>query len=235
MRITAELIFPKYSSANPKTVNKPWISLYSLLRSEAVSLIVIDSTTALVPSIEIQGRLGASYYQQQERIMTQGLRKLSAALKRSKTAILLTSQLRHRTGITHSQDQASTAGLTLKLHAALRLELREPEKVLENGVYRGTRIKIRVNKNKFVPTFPTIELELLYNQGIRGIGEIFDLASLHGIIYPKNSALFFRNQVLGQDRASSLNRLQKNSPLVKEIEQALRQRLLPPIPLVERK
>ena len=188
----------------------------SLLRSGAVSLIVIDSTTALVPSIEIQGRLGASYYQQQERIMTQGLRKLSAALKRSKTAILLTSQLRHRMGITHSQDQASTAGLALKLHAALRLELREPEKMLENGVYRGTHIKIRVNKNKFVPTFPTIELELLYNQGIRGIGEIFDLASLHGIIYPKNSALFFRNQVLGQDRASSLNRLQKNSPLVKK-------------------
>jgi recombination protein RecA len=207
----------------------------SLLRSAAVSLIVIDSVTALAPNVEIEGKLGKSYFQQQEQIMTQGLRKLSTALKQSGTAILLTNQLRHRKGITHNQEQNSTAGLTLKLHAALRLELRVPIKMLENGAFRGTRIQIRVHKNKFVPTFPTIELELLYNQGIRRIGDIFDLATQYRLIQQKGSSLYFRDLEVGQDRKSSLELLRNNNHLVIEIEQALRQRLLPPIPLVERK
>jgi recombination protein RecA len=205
----------------------------SLVNSQAIALVVIDSTTALAPSAEVQGKLGTSYYQQQEQIMSQGLRKLSVALKRSETAVLLTNQLRHRTGIIHSQDQASTAGLTLKLHAAIRLELREPANVVQNGVFRGTHVQIRVNKNKFVPTFPTIELELLYNQGIRRIGDIFDLASQHGFIYRQDTAYFYRDLPLGQDREGILQKLLENDHLVLEIEQALRQRLLPPIPLVE--
>lgn len=206
----------------------------SLVNSRAIALVVIDSTTALAPRAEVQGKLGRSYYQQQEQIMSQGLRKLSVALKQSETAVLLTSQLRHRTGIVHSQDQTSTAGLTLKLHAAIRLELRDPAKILHNGVFSGTHVQIRVNKNKFVPTFPTIELELLYNQSIRRIGEIFDLASQHDFIYQKNRAFFYMDLPLGQDREGSLQRLLNDDHLVMDIEKALRQRLLPPIPLVER-
>jgi recombination protein RecA len=219
----------------PKNSEQALDIALSLLQSGAVALIVIDSVTALAPRDEIQGKLGISYYQQQERILTQGLRKLSSALKQSETAILLTNQLRHRKGITHHQTQTSTAGLTLKLHAALRFELQNPEKIFDHGVYRGTRIQIRVQKNKFVPTFPTIELELLYNQAIRRIGEIFDLALQYGLIHQKYSALWFGNLEVGRDRESSLEQLQKNDHLVIEIEQALRQRLLPPIPLVERK
>lgn len=207
----------------------------SLLRSEAVAMIVIDSVTALAPKVEIQGELGKSYYQQQARIITQGLRRLSTTLKHSETAIVLTNQLRLRKDIIHNQVHASTAGLTLKLHAALRLELQDPVKIFTDGIFRGTRIQIHVHKNKFVPTFPTIELELLYNQGIRRIGEILDLAVEYGLVHRKNSSLWFRDLEVGQDRGSSLERLQKDSHLVIEIEQALRQRLLPPIPLVERK
>jgi len=222
-------------------VNQPQSSeqaldiVLTLLRSSAVSLIVIDSVTALAPLAEVQGRLGVPYYQQQQQIMTHGLRKLSAALAKSNTAILLTNQLRHRRGISPDQEKTSTAGLTLKLHAALRLELLDPERMVENGTFQGTHIQIRVHKNKFVPTFPTIELELLYNQGIRRIGGIFDLAVQYGLIYQKGSSLYFENLEVGQDRESSLDLLQKNDHLVVEIEQALRQRLLPPIPLVERK
>jgi recombination protein RecA len=207
----------------------------SLVNSQAIALVVIDSTTALAPQAEVQGKLGKSYYQQQEHIMSQGLRKLTVALKRSETAVLLTNQLRHRTGIVHSQDQASTAGLTLKLHAAIRLELREPSKVFQNGVFSGTKVQIRVTKNKFVPTFPTIELELLYNQGIRRIGDIFDLASQHGFIYRRGAAYFYEDLPLGQDREGILQKLLKNNHLVMDLEEALRQRLLPPIRLVERK
>ena len=207
----------------------------ALLRTNAIALIIIDSVTALAPKAEIRGKLGGTYYRQQERLMTQGLRRLSTALKSSDTAILLTNQLRHRKGITAGQDQASTAGLTLKLHAAVRLELREPVEVLQNGIFQGIRVQIHVHKNKFVPTFPTIELELLYNQGIGRIGEIYDLAVQYGLIIQKDSIQYFKELEIGGDRKSSLDRLSESTDLVIELEKALRQRLLPPIPMVERK
>ncbi len=207
----------------------------SLVNSQAVAVVVIDSTTALVPLAEVDGKLGQSYYQKQEQIMAQGLRKLSVALKRSDTAVLLTNQLRHRTSIIHSHDPVSTAGLTLKLHSALRLELRKTAQDLQKDVFTGTKVQIRVHKNKFVPTFPTIELELLYNQATRRIGDIFDLASQHGFITQRETAYFYKDLLLGQDRKGSLQRLLTNDHLVIDLEEALRQRLLPPILMVERK
>ena len=167
----------------------------TLVRSNAIDVIVIDSVAALVPRAEIEGDMGDAHMAQQARLMSQALRKLTGAISRSKTCVIFTNQLRSKIGVMFGSPETTTGGNALKFYASVRLDIRRIGAIKEGTDVIGNRTKVKIVKSKVAPPFKEVEFDILYNEGISKAGDVLDLAVLHNIVKKGGSWFTF-----GEDR-----------------------------------
>ena len=194
----------------------------ALVRSGALDVIVIDSVAALVPRAEIEGEMGDSHVALQARLMSQALRKLVGAIKRSNTAVIFTNQLRSKIGVLFGNPETTSGGRALKFYAAVRLDIRRMEAIKQGGEVIGNRTKVRVKKNKVAPPFRTAEFDLMYNEGISKSGDALDMGVEAGIIEKKGAYFSYGETRLGQGRENAKAFLKENPELFDEISQKIR-------------
>ncbi|HEX79382.1 MAG TPA: recombinase RecA [Dehalococcoidia bacterium] len=194
----------------------------ALVRSGAVDVIVIDSVAALVPKAEIEGEMGDSHVGLQARLMSQALRKLTAAIGRSGTAVVFINQLREKVGIVFGNPEVTPGGRALKFYSSVRADLRRVETIKQGNLAIGNRVRAKVVKNKVAPPFRSAEFDIMFDSGISREGNIIDLGVGLGLI-SKNGAFFsFGDVRLGQGRESAKQYLKENPELALEIEQQVR-------------
>ncbi|MEE8193968.1 MAG: recombinase RecA [Dehalococcoidales bacterium] len=194
----------------------------ALVRSGAVDVIVIDSVAALVPRAEIEGEMGDAHVGLQARLMSQALRKLTAAIGRSGTAVVFINQLREKVGIIFGNPEVTPGGRALKFYSSVRTDLRRIETIKQGNLAIGSRIRARVVKNKVAPPFRSAEFDIMFDSGISREGNIIDLGV--GLELIKKAGAFFSygDTRLGQGRESAKKYLRENPELAQEIEQQVR-------------
>lgn len=198
----------------------------TLVRSNAVDVIVIDSVAALVPRAEIEGDMGDSPMGMQARLMSQALRKLSGAIKQTNTTVVFTNQLRQKIGVMFGNPETTTGGQALKFYASVRLDVRRIQAIKLGAEIIGSRTRVRVVKNKVAPPFRTAEFDIMYNEGISRAGDLIDLATGLDIITKRGSFYSYGDIRLGQGRENAKDFLKQNVDLAEEVELAVRQRAM---------
>ena len=194
-----------------------------LVRSGAVDVIVIDSVAALVPKAEIEGEMGDSHVGLQARLMSQAMRKLTAAISKSNCAVIFLNQLREKVGIMFGNPETQPGGRALKFYASVRLDIRKVE-VIKSGLDSiGARVKVKVVKNKVAPPFRAAEFDILAD-GISKEGALIDAAIEHGIVEKSGTWMSYGEMRLGQGRETVRNFLRENPTLCAEIEAEVRRR-----------
>jgi len=191
-----------------------------LARSNAIDVIVIDSVAALVPKSELEGEIGDSFIGLQARLMSQALRKLTAALARSNTCAIFINQIREKIGVMYGSPETTTGGRALKFYSSIRLDIRRIAGIKGSGDATdvGNRVKVKVVKNKLAPPFHIAEFDILFNEGISRTGSVIDIATEYNIIDKKGAWFSYKNQRLGQGREAVREELKRNSKLLEEIE-----------------
>lgn len=198
----------------------------TLVRSGAVDVVVIDSVAALVPRAEIEGDMGDASMGMQARLMSQALRKLSGIISQTKTAVVFTNQLRQKIGIMFGNPETTPGGLALKFYASVRLDTRRIQAIKSGAEITGSRVRVRVVKNKVAAPFRTAEFDIMYNEGISKVGDIIDLATQLEIVAKRGAFFSYGDIRLGQGRENAKEFLGQNQELANEIELAVRERAL---------
>ena len=194
----------------------------ALVRSNALDVVAIDSVAALVPRAEIEGDMGDSHPGLQARLMSQALRKLTAAISRSKTALVFTNQLRQKIGVMFGNPETTPGGLALKFYSSVRLDIRRIETIKQGAEIIGNRTRVKVVKNKVAPPFRVAEFDILYSQGISKEGGLLDVGIEGGIVKKSGSFFSYGDIRLGQGRENSREFLRSNPTIALEIEQQIR-------------
>lgn len=189
----------------------------TLVRSNAVDLIVVDSVAALVPRAEIEGDMGDSLPGLQARLMSQALRKLTAVISRSKTTVIFINQIRMKIGVMFGNPETTTGGNALKFYASVRVDIRRIGQIKQGEEVIGNRTRIKVVKNKIAPPFRQAEFDIMYNEGISKSGDILDLAVEHGIVEKAGAWFAYGEGKIGQGREASKDYLQENPKVMAEI------------------
>jgi recombination protein RecA len=210
----------------------------ALIRSGAVDALVIDSVAALVPRAEIEGEMGASHPGLQARLMSQALRKLSGAIKQSNVSLIFTNQLRQKIGVLFGNPETTSGGMALKFYSSVRLDIRRIRAIKLHGRVVGNRTRVRVKKNKVAAPFKQAEFDIMYNEGISLPGDVLDLAVDLDIIDKRGSYYKYEGDTLAQGRENTKAVLSEDPPLLREIENAVRDEngldALPPVEPVEK-
>jgi recombination protein RecA len=203
----------------------------TLVRSSAVDLIIIDSVAALVPKQEIEGSMGDSHVGLQARLMSQALRKLTAIVAKSNTAVIFINQTRMRIGGNpYMNPETTTGGVALKFYSSVRMEVRHSGQIKEGGTETqvvGARTKVKVVKNKFAPPFKTVEFPIIFGEGISQLDIILDMSITNDIIKKSGSWFSYNDQKLGQGADKTKQYLRENPDLLNEIETKLREKINP--------
>ena len=189
----------------------------TLVRSGAVDIIVIDSVAALVPKAEIEGEMGDSLPGLQARLMSQALRKLTAAISKSHTVVIFINQIRQKIGVMFGNPETTPGGTALKFYASMRIELKRPEPIKIGEDQVGIRAKVRVVKNKVAPPFKQAEFDIYFNEGISKAGEILDLAVEKGIIEKSGAWYNYKGTRFAQGRENAKEYLKTNPEILNEI------------------
>lgn len=189
-----------------------------LVRSNAIDVIVIDSVAALVPRAEIEGEMGDSMPGMQARLMSQALRKLSGAISKSRTVVIFINQLRMKIGVMFGSPETTTGGQALKFYASVRLDIRRVETLKQGQEAIGSRVRVKVIKNKVAPPFRQAEFDILANEGISREGNIIDIGTELGIIRKSGAWFYLGEDRLGQGRENVREFLKNNPALTDEIE-----------------
>ncbi|MBI4429592.1 MAG: recombinase RecA [Ignavibacteriales bacterium] len=197
----------------------------TLVRSGALDVIVIDSVAALTPRAEIEGEMGDPTMGVQARLMSQALRKLTAAISKSKTSVIFTNQLRQKIGVMFGNPETTTGGNALKFYASVRLDIRRIEAIKDGQNMVGNRTRVKVVKNKVAPPFKEALVDILYNEGISKLGDLVDTAVDQGVIAKSGSWFSYKDERIGQGRDAVKAYLQTNQKLVQEIDTQLRKKL----------
>jgi recombination protein RecA len=195
----------------------------TLVRSGAVSVIVIDSVAALVPRAEIEGDMGDATMGMQARLMSQALRKLSGAIKQTNTAVVFTNQIRQRIGVYFGNPETTSGGMALKFYSSVRLDMRRIESIKVGQEILGNRARVRVVKNKVAPPFKVAEFDIMYNEGISKVGGLLDIGVETEIITKRGSYYSYGEERLGQGRENAKDYLKENEELAAEIERQIRE------------
>ena len=195
----------------------------ALVRSEAVSIIVIDSVAALVPQAEIDGEMGDSHVGLQARLMSQALRKLSGIINKTKTIAIFINQLREKVGVMFGNPETTPGGRALKFYASIRLDIRRNEQLKMGDGVVGNRTTIKVVKNKVAPPFKTAVVDIMYGEGVSHEGEILDLATEAGIVEKSGAWYSYQGEKLGQGKENVKLLLKDNVELKEEIEKKVRE------------
>jgi len=193
-----------------------------LVRSSGVDVIVIDSVAALVPKAEIEGEMGDSHVGLQARLMSQALRKLTASINRSRTAVVFINQLREKVGIVFGNPEVTPGGRALKFYSSVRIDLRRGDTLKRGSDVVGSRVKARVVKNKVAPPFRTAEFDILFNQGISKEGDLLDLGVTSGAVKKSGAFLTYGDYKLGQGRENAREFLRQNAEVAAQLEAAIR-------------
>jgi recombination protein RecA len=192
-----------------------------LVATGAIDLIVIDSVAALVPKAEIEGEMGDAHMGLQARLMSQALRKLTAATSRTNTAIIFINQLRQKIGVVYGNPETTTGGNALKFYASVRLDIRKIGVVKNGETVVGTKTRVKVVKNKMAPPFREAEFEILYGQGTNWAGEIVDLGSEAGVIEKSGAYYSWAGERIAQGRDNACAYMQANPKVAEEIRARL--------------
>ena len=196
----------------------------TLVRSNAIDVLVVDSVAALVPRAEIEGEMGDSHVGLQARLMSQSLRKLTGSISRSRCMVIFINQLRMKIGVMYGNPETTTGGNALKFYASVRLDIRRTGQIKDRDEIIGNTTRVKVVKNKVAPPFKQVEFDIMYGQGISKIGEILDLGVKAGLV-EKSGAWFSYDSVrIGQGRENAKNFLTEHPELRDKLEAAIRQR-----------
>lgn len=195
----------------------------ALVRSEAMSIIVIDSVAALVPQAEIEGEMGDSHVGLQARLMSQALRKLSGAINKTNTICIFINQLREKVGVMFGNPETTPGGRALKFYSSIRLDVRRAEQIKIGSDVIGNKTVVKVVKNKVAPPFKTAEVEIMYGEGVSREGEIVDIASNLDIIEKSGAWYSYKGEKIGQGKENVKALLKENKALMQEIEEKVRE------------
>jgi recombination protein RecA len=199
----------------------------TLVRSNAVDVIVVDSVAALVPKAELEGEMGDSFVGVHARLMSQALRKLTGAVHKSTCVLIFINQLREKIGVMFGSPETTTGGRALKFYASVRIDVRRIGKVKDGEEVTGSRVKTTVVKNKLAPPFRVAEFDVMFNEGISYLGDLIDLAAEHGVIDKTGSWLSYGDERLGQGRDKAKDFLATIPETAKKIHAALIAKLSP--------
>ena len=194
-----------------------------MVRSEAVSIIVIDSVAALVPQAEIDGEMGDSHVGLQARLMSQALRKLSGTINKTKTTAIFINQLREKVGIMFGNPETTPGGRALKFYSTIRLDIRRNEQLKIADKVIGNKTTIKVVKNKVAPPFKTAVVDIMYGEGVSREGEIIDLGVEAGVVEKTGAWYSYNGEKLGQGKENVKLLLKDNKELKDEIEKKVRE------------
>ena len=194
----------------------------SLIRSGALDVIVVDSVAALVPKAEIDGDMGDSHMGLQARLMSQALRKLAGALNKTKTVLIFINQLREKIGVMFGNPETTTGGRALKFYASVRMDIRKIENIKQDGEVKGSRVRVKVIKNKVAPPFREAEFDIVYGEGISKEGNILDMAVNLDIIEKAGSWFSYNGERIGQGRENVKKYLKENPDILKDVEERVR-------------
>ena len=209
--------------AQPDTGEQALEICEALVRSEAVSIIVIDSVAALVPQAEIDGDMGDSHVGLQARLMSQALRKLSGTINKTNTTAIFINQLREKVGVMFGNPETTPGGRALKFYSSVRLEVRRNEQLKMGDGVVGNRTTVKVVKNKVAPPFKSAVVDIMYGEGVSREGEIVDLASDAGIVQKTGAWYSYNGEKLGQGKENVKLLLKDNPDLKEEIEEKVRE------------
>ena len=194
----------------------------TLVRSNAVDVIVVDSVAALVPRAELDGDMGDSLPGLQARLMSQALRKLTSAISRSGTAVIFINQIREKIGIMFGNPEVTPGGRALKFYASIRLDIRRQEAIKSGTDSIGARTKVKVVKNKLSPPFREAEFDMIYGEGISKEGSVLDLSVEQGLVEKSGTWFTFKNERIGQGRENAKKFLKENPKVLADLEAKVR-------------
>ncbi len=197
----------------------------TLVRSNAVDLIVVDSVAALVPQAEIDGDMGDSHMGLQARLMSQALRKLTGIINKSKATVIFINQIRMKIGVMFGNPETTTGGNALKFYASVRADIRRTGQIKEGEEIIGNRTKVKIVKNKIAPPFRVAEFDIMYNEGISKTGDVLDLGVQHGIVGKSGAWFDYADAKIGQGREQTKKYLKENPAVLAEIEKKVRNKV----------
>ncbi len=197
----------------------------TLVRSNGLDLIVIDSVAALTPRNEIEGEMGDSHMGLQARLMSQALRKLTAIISKTQTTVVFINQIRMKIGVMFGNPETTTGGNALKFYASVRLEVRRTAQIKNGDKIIGNRVKVKIVKNKVAPPFKVAEFDIMYNEGISAAGDLLDTGILTGAIEKNGNTFMFGDVKLGVGRENSKTYIKDNPKVMKDIDAIVRKRV----------
>jgi len=201
----------------------------TLVRSNAVDIVVVDSVAALVPRAEIEGDMGDSHMGVQARLMSQALRKLAGAISKTNTTAIFINQTRMKIGVVYGNPETTTGGNALKFYASIRMQVKSAGPIKDGAGVIGNRTKVKVVKNKMAPPFKEVEFDIMFGEGISRQGEILDVGSDMGVVEKSGAWYSFNKQRLGQGREAAKDFLRDNPAVFDEISTAVRAKLAPAV------
>ena len=194
----------------------------TLVRSNAIDILIVDSVAALVPRAEIEGEMGDSHVGLQARLMSQSLRKLTGSISKSKCLVIFINQLRMKIGVMYGNPETTTGGNALKFYASVRLDIRRTGQIKDRDDIVGNATRVKVVKNKLAPPFKQVEFDIMYGEGVSKVGEILDLGVKAGMV-EKSGAWFSYDSIrIGQGRENAKQYLKDNPEIADRIERAIR-------------
>src|SRR5437870_1424404 len=194
----------------------------TLIRSNGVDVVVVDSVAALVPKAEIEGEMGDSFVGLQARLMSQALRKLAGAINKSNTSVIFINQLREKVGVMYGSPEVTPGGRALKFYASVRLDIRRVDSIKVGTDIVGNHVKVKVVKNKVAPPFKLAEFDIIFNEGISKEGGLLDVGLELGIVEKSGSWLSYSELRLGQGREAARDFLRKSPDIAGQIEEDIR-------------
>lgn len=207
--------------SQPDTGEQALEIVETLVRSNAVDVVVVDSVAALVPKAEIEGDMGDSHMGLQARLMSQALRKLTAAISKSKTVLIFINQTRQKIGVFFGNPETTTGGMALKFYSSVRVEVRRSAQIKQGDRNIGNRVKVKIVKNKVAPPFQTCEFDIMYNEGISIAGDVIDLGVAHGVINKSGNSYSFGEEKLGVGRENARTYLRENKKLLNHLKKEI--------------
>ncbi|MBI4427295.1 MAG: recombinase RecA [Candidatus Magasanikbacteria bacterium] len=207
--------------SQPDTGEQALEILETLVRSNAVDVVVVDSVAALVPKAEIEGEMGDSHMGLQARLMSQALRKLTGIVSKTKTVTIFINQIRHKIGVFFGNPETTPGGNALKFYCSVRIEVRRAAQIKQGEKIIGNRVKAKVVKNKVAAPFRTTEFDIMYNEGISVSGDLLDTGVIHKIVTKLGNSYSFGEEKLGVGREKAKQYLRENPKLMKEIREKI--------------
>jgi len=208
--------------SQPDTGEQALEIVETLVRSNAVDLIVVDSVAALVPRAEIEGDMGDSHMGLQARLMSQALRKLTGSVNKSKCSVMFINQIRMKIGVMFGNPETTSGGNALKFYASIRLDIRRIGQIKAGDVVIGNRVRVKVVKNKVAAPFRVAEFDIMFNEGISVSGDVLDLAIEHGLVGKAGAWFDHKGEKIAQGREAAKEYLKDNPKILKDLDKEIR-------------